>query len=435
MSRGRRNGGTAVLITFAILAGITIGAVTYIMVHDRVIGDSTENIRTISEEKHDSAQKASKDRIIEDLLEPEIEVYEKEGRAELGDALDDVSLKEIQNNIENNAFNNYCYEHLDDNQKKLYSEIYGILKNFKSNILVSTKDTDELSKVFNCVMLDHPEIFYVTGYTLTKYTKGDSIENITLSGKYIYTKDEAEKFMNVVERVAAECINGCQEDDEYAKVKYVYEWLISRCDYVLGAENNQNILSVFVTDETVCQGYAKAAQYLLNKMDVFCILCEGEAMGSEAHVWNIVRIDGEYYYLDVTWGDATYTFNEQDSDSVAPPDINYEYMCVPYTEIAGTHAIIETVTLPVCNSMRDNYYVREGLYFEDIDESRLRYAFDNAYREGKSSVSIKCSSKGVFDEMERFLIDREHIFDYLQGNSKVNYVKMQDRNYFMFYLQ
>lgn len=435
MGRDKKNGGTAALITLAILTTITVGAVVFIMGRDGALSSPAGKSQSLHEDGKNATAADAADLIIESMLEPEIEVVEKEGLGDTGIAMDESELEEIQNSIENNTFNNYCYEHLNENQQKLYSEVYGVLRNFGSNVLVSTKDTDELNKVFNCVMLDHPEIFYVTGYSLTKYTKGDRIENITFTGKYIYSQEEAAQFMDIVERVAAECISECPGDDEYSKVKYIYEWLISRCDYELDAENNQNILSVFVTNKTVCQGYAKSAQYLLNKMGVFCILCEGEAMGSEAHVWNIVRIDDEYYFLDVTWGDATYTFNEQEAEVFEQPDINYEYMCVPYTEIAGTHAISETVTLPVCNSMRDNYYVREGLYFEDVDESKLRYAFDRAYKDGKTTVSIKCSSKDVYNEMEHFLIDREHIFDYLQGNKKVNYVKMQDRNYFLFYLQ
>lgn len=433
MSRRSNNGGTVALICFAVLTAITVGAVVLFMARDGAIDLIGKNDEISANVQKETTAADAADIIIESMLEPEVIVVEKESSGDGGDEISDSEIDEIRENLRVNSLNNYCYEHLNDVEKTVYTEIYGILKELDENILVSSKDPDLIKKAFSCVMLDHPEIFYVTGYSLTKYTKGDSIEHITFTGKYTYSKDEVKDFEEVVERVAAQCIQDCLGEDEYAKVKYVYEWLISRCDYELGAENNQNILSVFVTNKTVCQGYAKAAQYLLNKMGVFCILCEGQAMGSEAHVWNIVRIDGEHYYLDVTWGDATYTFNENQTD-FKMPDINYEYMCVPYNVIAGTHAIYETVTLPVCNSMRDNYYVREGLYFEDVDESRLRYAFDRAYREGRDSVSIKCDTRNVYEEMERFLIDREHIFDYLQGNSKVNYVKMQDRNLFLFYL-
>lgn len=434
MRKRGKNGGTVALITFAVLLAITVGAGVYVLTQNGSLSLSALNDDFSEERTRPATAADAADIIIESMLEPEIEVVEKKLTAAPDNGLSEEELLKISESIRNNTFNNYCYEHLDETEQKLYSEVYGILKNLRENILVSSKDPEQINKVFSCVMLDHPEIFYVTGYSLTKYTKGDEIENITLTGKYIYTPEEVESFMAVVERVAAECVAGCSFDDEYSKVKYVYEWLISRCDYELDAENNQNILSVFVTNKTVCQGYAKAAQYILNKMGVFCILCEGEAMGSEAHVWNIVRVNGEYYYLDVTWGDATYTFNESEVD-FEMPEINYEYMCVPYTEIAGTHAIYETVTLPVCNSMRDNYYVREGLYFDSLDESKLRYAFDRGYIEGKSNISIKCADKNTYDEIERYLIDREHIFDFLQGNKKANYVKMEDRNYFLFYLQ
>lgn len=370
---------------------------------------------------------------VTNLLEPEVIVFEEEADSENGVYLQTDAVKKLQDDISAEAMNNYCYEHLDDDEKTLYAEILNVLETLSKDVIVSTRDPEELKKVFSCVMLDHPEIFYVTGYSITKYTRGDTIEEIAFTGKYTMERTEAEEFKVRVRDEADQCIAMAPEGGEYEKVKYIYEWLINRCDYVVGAENNQNILSVFVTNKTVCQGYAKAAQYLLNRMGMFCILCEGEAMGSEAHVWNIVRVDGEYYYMDVTWGDASYTMNNRSEYSLAPPEINYEYMLVPYSEIAGTHMIQETVALPVCNSMRDNYYVREGLYFDEVSSAKLEKVFDKGYDNGWSYVPIKCDSSIVYQEMERYLIDREHIFDFLR-TKKVDYMKVDERNYFLFYL-
>lgn len=425
MGKRSNSSGNIILITLAALSLIT-GAIGVYFLY-QTDADRLQNLDKVPEDKTPEMV------IVESVLEPEVEVIEQEytdtDSQPVAGHIDDV-LHDLGAGI-----HNYCFAHLNDAQQNLYAEIYQTLMTFGSDMPVSTLDPDEIEHAFSCVMLDHPEIFYVTGYTLTKYTRGSSLEKITFTGKYTMNESDAKSCMNKVEEIADECIANAPEGGDYERIKYVYEWLIKRCDYELNASNNQNILSVFLSRKTVCQGYAKAAQYLLNKMGMFCILCEGEAMGREAHVWNIVKADGEYYYLDVTWGDASYTLNSSDSDQLTPPDINYEYMCVPFSEIAGTHTIKETVTLPVCNSMDDNYYVHEGLYFDTVSERRLEQVFSDAYQKGQETVTIKCADGDSFDAMERYLIDNEHIFDYLSGNTKVNYLKMEDRRYFLFYLK
>ncbi len=51
---------------------------------------------------------------------------------------------------------------------------------------------------------------------------------------------------------------------------------------------------------------------------------EGEIFGRGTHAWNFVLIDGEYYWVDVTWGDPTYEFFVP--DNVA--NISYDYFCI-----------------------------------------------------------------------------------------------------------
>lgn len=87
---------------------------------------------------------------------------------------------------------------------------------------------------------------------------------------------------------------------DYDKAKYVFDYLASNVAYSTGAPDNQNIISVFVNGETVCQGYAAATQYLLEKLDIPCAVVAGTADG-QSHAWNLVKLDGEYYYIDTTW--------------------------------------------------------------------------------------------------------------------------------------
>ena len=70
------------------------------------------------------------------------------------------------------------------------------------------------------------------------------------------------------------------------------------------SDDDQSIAGVFWKKEAVCAGYAGAVQYLLERIGVPCIYVDGSTQGStEGHAWNIVKLDGEYYYVDATNGD------------------------------------------------------------------------------------------------------------------------------------
>ena len=371
------------------------------------------------------------------LQENTVIIFERdEADADAVQTLPQDDLAAVQESLVSQGAGNYAYEQLDDGAKLIYSEILSILKEHGKEVQVSTIDTELIDKAFKCVMLDHPEIFHITGYSITKYTRGSAVEKITLSGTYTMDSEQEKQKQLAIDAYADSCLAGMPEGaDEYEKVKYIYECLIQNTEYDLNAPENQNILSVFLEGKSVCQGYAKATQYLLNRVGVFCTLVEGSVKGREAHVWNLVRVNGDYYYVDTTWGDASYNLTSEGGEpSVQVPEINYDYLCVPETMIAETHVINETVPLPQCTSMRDNYYVREGIYFESVNKEQLNEAFANAYAHNDGSVRLKCSNEAVYTELYQYLIWEENIFNYLQNGESVSYVEMNDQLSLLFYL-
>lgn len=65
--------------------------------------------------------------------------------------------------------------------------------------------------------------------------------------------------------------------------------------------------------QAVCAGYAKAFVYILANLGVEAEFVTGYTYDSygkldlkERHAWNRVKLDGEYYYVDPTWGDPSY---------------------------------------------------------------------------------------------------------------------------------
>ena len=168
-------------------------------------------------------------------------------------------------------------------------------------------------------------------------------------------------------------------------------------DYELEAEDNQNIYSVFVNKRSVCAGYSKAMQYLLDKLGVFCTYVTGKTEGGQSHAWNLVICEGDYYYVDVTWGDPVFMEQEGKEAGQAEKDyIGYDYMCCDDEELFRTHIPDEETILPACTSKEWNYYVVNGMYYEHYDNEETLKVMNDVISAGGSSVTFKYADEEVY---------------------------------------
>ena len=321
---------------------------------------------------------------------------------------------------------NYFFDLMDKDQQLLYTELLMVIQAHGENILISTKDAETLKNVFLCVFQDHPEIYWIDGYAYSRYGSGDNCY-YTFSGKYTYSKAECDAYQPMIDAYVTRCLSGVPEGAlDYDKVKYVYEYVIQKTDYDLTARDNQNILSVFLYGESVCQGYAKAVQYLLKNMNVPCTMVVGKVNNGEGHAWNLVNIDGSYYYLDATWGDAGYISNPDESDAL-PGGISYHFLNVTTEEMNRTHTLDNVMPMPYCIATDANYYVREGEYLTGYQSQKLHSLFDEATEEGERFVTFKCSSESVYNMCVLKLLDKQDIFSYLPAGSRsVDYFTDED---------
>ena len=328
----------------------------------------------------------------------------------------------------------YAYTLLPKDEQRMYAEILKVLREYGTEYTLSTTNTERIADVFQCVLNDHPELFYVEGYVFTQYTKGDEVVEIRFSGTYNMPIEEIAGMQTAIKQYVETFRQGLWENmSEYDKVKYVYEYVINHTEYNMEAKYNQSICSVFLNGESVCQGYAKAVQYLLDGLSVQNTLVIGTVNNGEGHAWNLVKVDGSYYYVDATWGDASYQASGVSStESISrKPSINYDFLCVTTQQLEKTHTIQNTVPMPRCVDTTSNYYQKENCYFTVYDKEHLRQVFDTAYSKNAEQVSFRCGDKDVYDEMKNDLIYQQGIFEYMDSGDGIVAYSCDDVQYSM----
>ncbi len=227
------------------------------------------------------------------------------------------------------------YGMLTEKEQSLYRQIYAnaMAVNGIFNPVEAVSQR-ELRNTFLSVFHDHPELFWMDCAYGGKFSRNGECAEISLQFNYLV--DNLEKAKYEFQAAAEEILAGTQGSD-YEKEVYVHNALADRIEYDLQAPLNQSAYSALVNDRTVCAGYARSLQYLMTQLGIPCYYCTGFA--GENHAWNIIRLDDEYYNVDVTWDDTT-------------PN-TYDYFNKTDYDFAPTHRREDlSVYLPPCNGTK-----------------------------------------------------------------------------------
>lgn len=321
----------------------------------------------------------------------------------------------------------YHYRCLPEELKETYREMYvHIMKNEDQGDLYSRVSVEDFWEAYYAVLNDHPEIFWI----------GNSaqISELALTGRVIsyelettVPKEERESMRLKLEAAANECTWGIAADaSDYEKIKYVYEYIIDSTEYDGEAENSQNIQSVLLHCRSVCAGYSRTFQYLMHRMGLFCTYVTGRIRGGGDHAWNMVRIDGNYYYVDVTWGDPVF-LNQVEGT----PDrgMNYNYLCCTEQELFLTHVPADFPPLPDCVSEDYNYYKRTGNFYDTFDYDTLYDRLMESVRSGDTVIVLKFQTEEGYQQAVKELFEGDLLQDAGQYLMRLNGVTSWNYRY------
>ena len=326
--------------------------------------------------------------------------------------------------VESVSYDRYAYQHIDEESQITYDQIYNCITEYKEKVTVTTKSSEVLQRAYEAVMADYGNLFWVSGYKYNTYTSDGAVVSIEFSPKYTMSKDQRDVYQASVEATAEEWLAGISENaSDFDKALHVFETLIENVDYNTDSEENQNILSVFLYRSTVCQGYADAAWYLLDKLGIKSTIITGTANG-ESHAWNLVYLDGAYYFMDVTWGNSKY----MDGNNDTAKRVNYAYFAMTTEEISQNHVITVDFEVPECLSNADNYYVHEGLYYDWFGVDSIGSRLSQSYESGEAEISLKFSNSDLYSQVINYFIDENHLSDYCRGLNSVYYLLDENAN-------
>lgn len=168
----------------------------------------------------------------------------------------------------------------------------------------------DLAQQYFQVLNSHEECFWVSESCPYSYDPNTGLV-VSVRPVYSMSRAEAEEASRQIRAAAAEAkalVPAGMED--YEKALIIHDWLAVYCEY--DKENldrgnvpeiSHSIAGALAEKQAVCDGYAKAYQYIMKQLGIPCHMTSSSAM---AHAWNILQLGGDYYHVDVTWDDPTW---------------------------------------------------------------------------------------------------------------------------------
>lgn len=252
----------------------------------------------------------------------------------------------------------YYYSIMEPFEREAYKKIYEGIKAYALNILITLPLTKEkIEKIYRKVLFDNPLFFYINQTVIKmRYCPGEFI----LMPEYIFRISESEAITRDIRKVVNKVSTSAQKysGNEFRLEKYFHDSMVKSIVYdhdALTAKDKYNAFSVvgaFLDKTAVCEGIAKAFKVLCNEHAIKCIVALGKASPDRIydeesyHAWNLVKINGESYHVDVTWDNR---YHDEGAEH-----ISYDYFNLTTSEILIDHQPEDV--LPLCTSEKLNYF-------------------------------------------------------------------------------
>ena len=157
--------------------------------------------------------------------------------------------------------------------------------------------TEEITSVVADAFNENPNLFYATPETISYDENTQLVQNVVVS----YDTAEVSLYEEALQRAYEEAITDPFGMDDMQIARALHDWVVQHVSYDHSL-TKYTAYDAIVNRNAVCQGYALAYAELLDKAGIENDFCRSTAMN---HIWNYVKINGNWYHVDTTWDDPS----------------------------------------------------------------------------------------------------------------------------------
>ncbi len=306
-----------------------------------------------------------------------------------------INNDEVLEVFQQDQHSHYFYSKLNEKDQDTYRRLYYAFVDFKTSIPLEEKKVEKVSKIFQNVLDDHPEIYYVNSEY--QYIDGKQFMFIP---KFDMKQDKVKTTNRAVTEKTKEVLKtASQQNDDVDKAKVLYDYIVETVEYKEHSELDQKMTSALLDQQSVCAGYARAYQYLLHQVNIPCAYITGDTIietedkpGYDGHAWNMLEVNGDYYYSDPTWGDA----DDEDMEHTC-----YGYFLMNSTDMLKIYQ--PDGAYEKTSSDDDLYFESVDSYMKSYDENIISHAIQLGLKNKTRIAEIKCANQAVYNRVKKNL--------------------------------
>ena len=275
-------------------------------------------------------------------------------------------------------------DYMPDRHRKYLEEIIDAVVNYELSYTFEERiSSASLEAIMSRVYNDYPEIFHLSNTYSTTFPMGQDDIIISVRFNYKMTKSEYTAVKAELEQWADHIVSLADPSfTEYEYALFLHDYLAATYEYDT-TYTIYDIYNFIKKGRGVCQAYTYAYAYLLDRVGIENSYATSDEMN---HIWNTVKLDGEWYHVDVTWDDpiggalgkASHgAFMYSDEGIFSKDDPHYAWKS-PYACLSDKYE-----TSPVMDAASSYAFVNGSWYYLLKRDGKVcLYATDDPLKEG-----------------------------------------------------